>query len=143
MCTGARAARPGAGSNDLTTFVKCGQSPAFRDFNALTKPNIYVFFTDQFFAGGGRPVTTRDPVALSADDITRIVQMAWEDRTPFDAIARQFGVNEQGVIKLMRRHLKRSSFELWRARVAGRKTKHDARRSDQVSRFKSQDQKGW
>ena len=88
-------------------------------------------------------MTTQDDAALSADEINRIIQMAWEDRTPFDAIARQFGVSEQGVIKLMRRELKRSSFALWRARVTGRKTKHGARRSGEVSRFKSQDQKGW
>ncbi len=88
-------------------------------------------------------MTTGDGASRSADEINRIIQMGWEDRTPFDAIARQFGINEQGVIKLMRRHLKRSSFVLWRARVAGRKTKHDARRSDEVGRFRSQDQKGW
>jgi len=84
-------------------------------------------------------MTTRNGVALSADEISNIIQMAWEDRTPFEAIARQFGINEQGVIKLMRRQLKRSSFELWRARVNGRDTKHEARRSNQESRLESQD----
>ena len=54
----------------------------------------------------------------------RVIEMAWEDRTPFDAIAIQFGLNESAVIALMRKHLKRSSFALWRKRVAGRATKH-------------------
>ncbi len=79
---------------------------------------------------------------LSAEDIDRVIQMAWEDRTAFDTIHTQFGVAEADVIKLMRKHMKRSSFEMWRARVSGRKTKHVARRSDQVVRFKSSDQKG-
>lgn len=68
--------------------------------------------------------------------------MAWEDRTPFEAIEMQFGLNEAGVIALMRRHLKRTSFMMWRERVAGRKTKHHALRREGVTRFKSYDQKG-
>ena len=80
---------------------------------------------------------------LTTDDINRIIQMAWEDRTSFDTIHTQFGVNEAEVIKLMRKHMKRSSFTLWRARVTGRKTKHAALRDDAVTRFKSKDQKGW
>ena len=51
----------------------------------------------------------------------RIIEMAWEDRTPFDAIEAQFGINEQNVIKIMRSNLKASSFRLWRKRVSGRK----------------------
>jgi uncharacterized protein (TIGR03643 family) len=80
---------------------------------------------------------------LSPDEINRIIQMAWEDRTSFDAITVQFGLSEADVIKLMRKHMKRASFTLWRARVTGRKTKHDARRLNEVTRFKSKDQKGW
>ncbi|TAG46009.1 MAG: TIGR03643 family protein [Betaproteobacteria bacterium] len=67
--------------------------------------------------------------------------MAWEDRTPFEAIERQFGLNESAVIALMRKSLQRSSFNRWRERVTGRKTKHVALRSDDVIRFKSSDQK--
>lgn len=59
---------------------------------------------------------------------SRIIEMAWEDRTPFEAIAQQFGLNETEVIKLMRRELKRASFKLWRERVSGRHTKHLALR---------------
>ena len=66
--------------------------------------------------------------ALSAGCISRIIEMAWEDRTAFEAIEAQFGLNESGVIDLMRKHLKPSSFRLWRKRVAGRRTKHAALR---------------
>ena len=66
--------------------------------------------------------------ALSAGCISRIIEMAWEDRTAFEAIEAQFGLNESGVIDLMRRHLNRASFRLWRMRVAGRRTKHVALR---------------
>jgi uncharacterized protein (TIGR03643 family) len=72
----------------------------------------------------------------------RIIQMAWEDRTAFDTITAQFGVSEAQVIQLMRKTMKRSSFELWRQRVSGRKTKHAALRQDGVVRFKSSDQQG-
>ena len=61
---------------------------------------------------------------LDSAALDRIIQMAWEDRTPFDAIALQFGLNESSVVALMRKHLKRSSFEMWRKRMAGRNTKH-------------------
>jgi uncharacterized protein (TIGR03643 family) len=86
-------------------------------------------------------MTANKPL-LSATDIDRVIQMAWEDRTSFDAIQSQFALNESEVIKLMRAELKRSSFEMWRKRVTGRKTKHDAQRSLDVTRFKSSDQKG-
>jgi uncharacterized protein (TIGR03643 family) len=78
---------------------------------------------------------------INADDYDRIIQMAWEDRTPFEAIALQFGLNESAVIKLMRGRLKRSSFEMWRERVTGRQTKHREMRSKEVLRFRSSDQK--
>jgi len=68
--------------------------------------------------------------------IDRVIEMAWEDRTTFDAIKFQFGLNEQEVINLMRRELKRSSFKRWRARVRGRKTKHLAKRFFNEGRFK-------
>jgi uncharacterized protein (TIGR03643 family) len=73
---------------------------------------------------------------LTAADIDRIIEMAWEDRTPFDAIEAQFGLGEQQVITLMRREMKASSFRLWRKRVQGRSTKHQALRSPAVDRFK-------
>ena len=81
------------------------------------------------------------PSAISDDDCDRIIQMAWEDRTPFEAIELQFGLNESAVIVLMREKLKRASFDMWRERVSGRKTKHTKIRSEAVTRFRSSDQK--
>ena len=75
--------------------------------------------------------------SLSAADTDRIIEMAWEDRTPFDAIALQFGLNEQQVIELMRREMKRASFKMWRTRVQGRRTKHTLLRGGMVTAFKS------
>lgn len=63
-----------------------------------------------------------------------MIEMAWEDRTPFDAIECAYGLAEKDVIALLRAELKPSSFRLWRKRVSGRKTKHRALRSDEVSR---------
>tara|TARA_R110002126_G_scaffold200584_2_gene348163 strand:- start:1552 stop:1791 length:240 start_codon:yes stop_codon:yes gene_type:complete len=63
--------------------------------------------------------------------------MAWEDRTPFDAIEFQFGLSEDEVIKLMRSQLKRKSWERWRKRVSGRDTKHRKLKKDEVKRFVS------
>jgi uncharacterized protein (TIGR03643 family) len=71
---------------------------------------------------------------LSESDVSRLIEMAWEDRTPFDAIEKSFGLSEPQVIELMRYELKRSSFELWRKRVTGRATKHAALRSELVGR---------
>ena len=73
---------------------------------------------------------------LSAIDIDRIIEMAWEDRTTFDAIQIQFGLKEQEVIDLMRKEMKASSFKMWRERVQGRKTKHEKLRNFEEGRFK-------
>lgn len=70
----------------------------------------------------------------TADEESRIIEMAWEDRTPFEAIEHQFGMNEAEVIRFMRRSLKPGSFRLWRKRVSGRATKHTSMRSPDVSR---------
>ncbi len=78
---------------------------------------------------------------LSQTDIDRIVEMAWEDRTPFDAITMQFGVSEKETINIMRSEMKASSFKMWRQRVQGRATKHVALRGDDVDRFKCSRQK--
>jgi uncharacterized protein (TIGR03643 family) len=67
--------------------------------------------------------------------------MAWEDRTPFEAIEFQFGIKENDVRKIMRTHLKESSFKLWRKRVKGRKTKHSKTSLSSMDRFKSKNQK--
>ena len=79
-------------------------------------------------------MTTRPPQSLSEADLSRLIEMAWEDRTPFDAIEASFGYSEPQVKALMRKNLKRNSFELWRKRVTGRATKHVALRSKLVTR---------
>ena len=76
---------------------------------------------------------------LSPAEINRIIEMAWEDRTPFDAIQFQFNLKEKGVINLMRTNLRSSSFKTWRKRVSGRKTKHGFPKHK--TRFKSPNQK--
>lgn len=76
---------------------------------------------------------------MDESKIDRIIEMAWEDRTPFEAIYYQFGLKENDVRKIMRDNLNRSSFELWRERVNGRKTKHS--KTSSADRFKSKNQK--
>ncbi|WP_299528492.1 TIGR03643 family protein [Ulvibacterium sp.] len=83
----------------------------------------------------------RTKKVFSKPELDRIIEMAWEDRTPFEAIRIQFGISEQEVIDLMRREMKASSFKMWRKRVQGRKTKHFRLRSENVSRFKSSRQR--
>ena len=74
---------------------------------------------------------------MKASDISRIVEMAWEDRTPFDAIEATYGISEEEVKKIMKSELKVSSYKLWRRRVHGRKTKHLEKRNFLVGRGKS------
>lgn len=78
---------------------------------------------------------------LSEAEIDRVIAMAWEDRTPFEAIYTQFGLRENDVRALMRRHMKASSFRMWRERVTGRKTKHLMLRPFEKGRFKSSNQR--
>lgn len=78
-----------------------------------------------------------DKYNLVKHEVDRIIGMAWEDRTPFEAIEAQFGLSEQEVIDFMRRNLRRKSWERWRKRVSGRDTKHRKLRSDKVNRFVS------
>ena len=74
---------------------------------------------------------------LTPADLSRIIEMAWEDRTPFEAINTQFGLNESAVIALMRSEMKRSSFKMWRQRMAARTTKHAALRDPDVKRHRA------
>jgi len=74
-------------------------------------------------------------------ELDRIIEMAWEDRTTFEAIEFQFGLSEQEVIKIMQRNMKPSSFRMWRKRVQGRSTKHQKLRENQKGRFKSSRQR--
>lgn len=78
---------------------------------------------------------------MTTREVDRIIEMAWEDRTTFDAITFQFQLKEQEVIELMRRELKPKSFKRWRKRVQGRSTKHAAKRDFISGRFKCSRQK--
>jgi uncharacterized protein (TIGR03643 family) len=82
-----------------------------------------------------------DSLNLDAETIDRVIEMAWEDRTTFEAIAVQFDLSEPEVIALMRREMQASSFRMWRKRVSGRKTKHSQQREFVAGRFKSKNQK--
>ena len=78
-----------------------------------------------------------DKMMLDSKSLDRVIEMAWEDRTPFEAIQFQFGLSESDVIALMRKELKRSSFNLWRKRVnSGVSQKHLKKRSEDMLRFK-------
>ncbi len=78
---------------------------------------------------------------LSEPEIDRVIEMAWEDRTPFEAIETQFGLKEKDVIELMRKKMKQAGFRLWRARMKGRETKHQFIRNKKVTRFKCNQQR--
>ncbi|MFN3754672.1 TIGR03643 family protein [Flavobacterium sp.] len=80
--------------------------------------------------------TKQEKNSLSEIDIDRIIEMAWEDRTPFDAIKFQFHLSEAEVKALMKKELKFSSYKLWRERVENCKTKHLAKRVEGIDRFK-------
>ncbi|MCU0427046.1 MAG: TIGR03643 family protein [Candidatus Kapabacteria bacterium] len=95
------------------------------------------------------PTSTPNPGKALLDSLSpeardRIIEMAWEDRTPFEAIFNQFGLRENDVRRLMRRTMKTSSFKMWRERVSGRKTKHEQLRPEEMNdkpRFRSRNQK--
>ena len=80
-------------------------------------------------------------VNKSSIDINRVIEMAWEDRTSFDTIKLQFGISENEVIEIMRREMKLSSFKMWRKRMKGKSTKHDALRETIIDRFKCKSQR--
>ena len=81
-------------------------------------------------------VAQKPDVSINKLEVSRIVEMAWEDRTPFEAIKRLYGLNEGEVITIMRRGLKRPSFNRWRARVSGRPTKHEKLRRPSINRHR-------
>lgn len=79
------------------------------------------------------PMSNTCGADLTVADVSRIIEMAWEDRTPFEAIEAQFGLNESAVIALMRAQMKRASFKMWRERMAARTTKHAALRPAEMN----------
>ena len=86
-------------------------------------------------------MSIKEEFELSEQDVDRIINMAWEDRTPFEAITAQFGLSEAQVIKLMRQEMKLKSWQRWRAHVQGRNTKHLKKRNFTEGRHKSRMQR--
>ena len=95
-------------------------------YSDLPSPSAYVILHDKL----------KNKTELTDEDIDRIIEMAWEDRTPFDAIKAQFGLNESSVRNLMKKELKFSSYTRWRERVEQCQTKHLSKRNDDINRFK-------
>ncbi len=116
-------------SNNLESNSPEGNSP---EGNSVADIDL-----EERWAKPDRP----DVENLSMATVDRVLEMAWEDRTTFEVIEQQFGLKEKDVIAIMRRHMKPSSFRMWRKRVSGRKTKHMKKRAFDVGRFKSSNQK--
>ncbi len=98
-------------------------------------------------SGTQKTMTISETDQLTRGQVDRVIMMAWEDRTSFDAIREQFGLTPGDVIKLMRCELSANSFKMWRRRTQGRSTKHEAKfvetnAGDQVRRFRAQSQRG-
>lgn len=105
----------------------------------MTQPALYQPERSRKGSATRKPADLR--AVLSETDIDRIIEMAWEDRTPFEAIEIQFGLTEAEVIGLMKAEMQLRNWKKWRARVQGRATKHSALRSEGVLRFKSKMQR--
>ena len=97
--------------------------------------NLYCYYSD--LPSPWAYVSEEESKKLTSHDINRIIEMAWEDRTPFDAIKFQFGINESEVKKIMKRNLKFKSYTIWRSRVESCNTKHLKKRLQNIQRFKS------
>lgn len=130
------------------------QSETFNQVNK--KPTLEEFKLEAFdlrqkgneensssLAADASTCSSLDIKELEAATVDRVIEMAWEDRTPFSVIEKQFGLKEKDVIAVMRRYMKRSSFKMWRRRVAGRRTKHKKKREFEVGRFRSSNQKNY
>ncbi len=108
-----------------------------KSYTPPTLEDFLAFKPAQHQASGPQPSGSppAKPSHLAPGDISRIIEMAWEDRTPFEAIHTQYGLSEAQTIRLMRREMKASSFRMWRQRVSGRSTKHLSKRGFKVGRF--------
>jgi uncharacterized protein (TIGR03643 family) len=108
-----------------------------KKINISESPESYCFYSDLPSPMAYMKQESQDMHAeLSEEDIDRIIEMAWEDRTPFDAIFQQFGLREADVKALMKKELKFSSYKRWRERVENCQTKHANKRSPEIDRFK-------
>lgn len=127
-----------AGESNLSSSTRFPRSPG-APYQVANGQHLPCRHGVALFVNGQPSKDTPGDLSLAERD--RIIEMAWEDRTPFAAIEFQFGLTEPQVIALMRDELKASSFRLWRSRVSGRKTKHRALRGEDVLRFRSDQQR--
>jgi len=101
------------------------------------KEDTYCYYSDlPSPMAYARKLKAPEKPVFTEEDIDRIIEMAWEDRTPFDAIFKQFGLKEADVKALMKKELKFSSYKRWRERVENCQTKHAHKRSPEIDRFK-------
>jgi uncharacterized protein (TIGR03643 family) len=127
--------RERAGDAGVVSGVGMEQNLKCSVATSLLNPFVFLLFRDLITRC--RTITFMPaPAALNPETTDRIIQMAWEDRTPFEAIEAQFGLKEKEVVELMRREMKRGSFEMWRKRMRGKTTKHRALRENATGRFK-------
>ncbi|AAZ19564.1 conserved hypothetical protein [Psychrobacter arcticus 273-4] len=116
---------------DMDTALKNKQRDHINTSASLNDPQTHAVKSRPVSAASSNDTATH---ALDESQVSRVIEMAWEDRTPFEAIEHSYGLNESGVITLMRQALKPSSFRLWRQRVSNRATKHEAMRGFTVGR---------
>jgi len=106
------------------------QDETYCHYSDLPSPMAYI-----------QPIDDHEEKGLNPEEIDRIIEMAWEDRTPFEAIEAQFDLKEADVKKLMKKELKFSSYKLWRERVENCQTKHAKKRVSEITRFKCKQQR--
>jgi uncharacterized protein (TIGR03643 family) len=105
---------------------------SFCEYSGMPSPDFYALPSE---------IKAPEKRLLSILEIDRIIEMAWEDRTTFEAIKIQFGLLEKEVIALMRKEMKASSFRMWRKRTNGRSTKHEMKRINGIDKFKCNSQR--
>lgn len=103
-------------------------------------PSLSMYLQDQEFLESNK--LKENTKSFGEKDVDRIIEMAWEDRTPFEAIEFQFGLKEKDVVEFMRKNSLPSSFKMWRKRMKSRKTKHAAFINSSQKRFKCSRQRG-
>ena len=123
-------------AESLLTVMQADMAAAIKDKQQENKQQDSIAQKSNLKPAASNDKSSSATAAKELDDVqlSRVIEMAWEDRTPFEAIEHSYGLDETAVIKLMRQELKPSSFRLWRQRVTNRATKHQAKRPFDVGR---------
>ena len=123
-------------AESLLTVMQADMAAAIKDKQQENKQQDSIAQKSNLKPAASNDKSSSATAAKELDDVqlSRVIEMAWEDRTPFEAIEHGYGLDETAVIKLMRQELKPSSFRLWRQRVTNRATKHQAKRPFDVGR---------